>query len=797
MFKNRKISTKLGIGFGAMLLLLLILTIVGLYSISKSNQMLKEVANQNEIYQGVANAVREINEAETNSALMRFYSDKKYCDNVSEDIEQLINYIEPLESKMLDPKNVDMSKKLVEAAKKYGDKDNEYWKLQVTRENIEKERVELRAALLDNIDKVFDAIESTYNKDFIASNPKYPESNKGREEPYIPLERSESLLKTREIRENVHIVAGNINAYLLTEDVQERVDILKNTMEYIKANEKLMSQNELGKYLQTPAGSGSLAKAREAFQKWSDKVNEDLAALTDQEKNVKDKEPITKAVLGNANSLMEGVNAKIMEVEGDAASMGTFGWTLILGVAIFSAVLAIFLALTLTKDLTEGTGAVVEVMNKISQEGDLNVLIRSEFKHRDDEIGELAKAADAILADFKAVENMASELANGNWALSVKVKSDKDTMNANLNSMLDQVNNALREVNTAVEQVATGASQVASASESLSQGSTEAAASIEEITASMGEMGSRTNQNAQNAGDASKLAKQSNEAAANGQDMMKRMIASMQQITKNAAETQQVIKVIDDISFQTNLLALNAAVEAARAGVHGKGFAVVAEEVRNLAARSAKAAAETTEMIENNNKQIREGAEIATETADTLNEIVSFATETAKLIGEIATASIEQAQGLSQVTQGMQQIDSVTQTTTANAEETASVSNEMSGQARTLQELVSRFKLRSASGKSTFSSNTGSTYKSSAPVKSTVSSPSTYKAPSPTVSKPAPAPVAKKSNPVPTPAPKPATTPKKPSPAPKKTASDGWGGVPGDQSSEVTIRLDDSEFGKY
>ena len=176
--------------------------------------------------------------------------------------------------------------------------------------------------------------------------------------------------------------------------------------------------------------------------------------------------------------------------------------------------------------------------------------------------------------------------------------------------------------------------------------------------------------------------------------MMQRMISSMESITKNATDIQKVIKVIDDISFQTNLLALNAAVEAARAGVHGKGFAVVAEEVRNLAARSAKAAAETTQMIEGNSKQISAGADIASQTAEMLNDIVSQVTQVTEIVGRIATASSEQAQGVGQVTQGLHQIDAVTQQNTASAEETASVSNEMSSQAKKLQQLIGQFRLK-------------------------------------------------------------------------------------------------------
>ena len=276
----------------------------------------------------------------------------------------------------------------------------------------------------------------------------------------------------------------------------------------------------------------------------------------------------------------------------------------------------------------------------------------------------------------------------------IAIMSENDSLGLALHTMIENLNEIMSRVNLAVTQVSAGSNQVAEASQSLAAGSSEQAAAIEQITSSMTELGSKTAINAEHASEVEQLSRTARNAAENGNKHMQDMIASMQDISESSREIAKIIKAIDDIAFQTNLLALNAAVEAARAGKHGKGFAVVAEEVRNLAGRSAKAAQETAELIESSVKKVENGAVIVDKTADALTGIVENTAKVTDLVAEIATASNEQSLGISQVNQGLSQVEGVTQQNSAFAEEAAATSEQLSGQAMQLRQLVSRFHLK-------------------------------------------------------------------------------------------------------
>jgi methyl-accepting chemotaxis protein len=252
--------------------------------------------------------------------------------------------------------------------------------------------------------------------------------------------------------------------------------------------------------------------------------------------------------------------------------------------------------------------------------------------------------------------------------------------------ILHQVAASLHE---GASQVTSAASQVASSSQSLAQGAGEQAASLEETSASLEEMSSMIKRNADNSQKANDLAKQARAAAEKGAGDMQEMITAMGGIKASSDEIAKIIKTIDEIAFQTNILALNAAVEAARAGEAGMGFAVVADEVRNLAQRCAQAAKETSAKIEGSIGNTTAGVGISQKVAEALTEIVGRAREVDHLVAEVAGASREQSQGIDQINTAVNQMDKITQSNAASAEESAAAAEELNAQALTLNDAVS------------------------------------------------------------------------------------------------------------
>lgn len=351
---------------------------------------------------------------------------------------------------------------------------------------------------------------------------------------------------------------------------------------------------------------------------------------------------------------------------------------------------------SILKEVGKPLDEVGNVLKEISV-GNLDIQVKGDYNG---EFNGLKENVNATIVELnkiiKMISKITDEISNGNLDLDhlPLFGGDFDTVSSALNLILGTLNNLLKDISIASEEVEFGAKQVAETSQMLAQGSTEQASSIQELTASIAEIASQTKDSAKNANQAYDLSLQVMVNAENGNKQMLQMQNSMTNIHQGSEEITKIIKVIDDIAFQTNILALNAAVEAARAGHHGKGFAVVAEEVRTLAARSADAVKETTNLIEHSNNKVKEGTEIADKTALALNKIVKGIEQVKLLVGSIAGDSNDQAVGIAQINIGIEQVAQVVQQNSATAEESAATSEELTSQATLLMHHINQFRLR-------------------------------------------------------------------------------------------------------
>jgi methyl-accepting chemotaxis protein len=255
-------------------------------------------------------------------------------------------------------------------------------------------------------------------------------------------------------------------------------------------------------------------------------------------------------------------------------------------------------------------------------------------------------------------------------------------------SIASSIQRIISGLNEGADQVAAASSQVSASSQHLAEGASEQASSLEETSASLEELSSMAKQNAGNAGQAKAMMGEAKTVVDKANRQMGDLISAISEITRSSEETGKIIKTIDEIAFQTNLLALNAAVEAARAGEAGAGFAVVADEVRNLAMRSAEAAKNTSELIEKTIKAVQNGNQLTAATQEAFKANAEIAGKVNQLVDEIATASQEQAHGVGQINTAVVEMDKVTQRTAANAEESASASEELSAQAAQMRGYV-------------------------------------------------------------------------------------------------------------
>lgn len=362
---------------------------------------------------------------------------------------------------------------------------------------------------------------------------------------------------------------------------------------------------------------------------------------------------------------------------------------IVIVICVVSFILSTIYCMSLIKAITVPVEKLSEASKKLAV-GDVEVDC---MKIHDDDLGALMDNFANMATAIKEQARIAEVISQGDLTVKVEPRGEKDILGKALQRLVADNNMTLGNIKESTMQVTLGAEQVANASQALAQGSTEQASAIQQVTASMDEIAERTKANASEAAEANNLVHSVKDMAVDGNGQMKSMIQAMNDINESSETISKIIKVIDDIAFQTNILALNAAVEAARAGEHGKGFAVVAEEVRNLAAKSASAASETAEMIEDSIRKVNNGTHLAEATAKSLDEIVDRIDKVVAIIDDIAVVSNDQATAVSQIDQAIGQVSTVVQTNSATSEQCAAASEEMSNQAANLRKLMANYKL--------------------------------------------------------------------------------------------------------
>ncbi|MBP1560074.1 MAG: methyl-accepting chemotaxis protein [Oscillospiraceae bacterium] len=324
------------------------------------------------------------------------------------------------------------------------------------------------------------------------------------------------------------------------------------------------------------------------------------------------------------------------------------------------------------------------------------------YTYRKDEIGNIANAVNMLCLSLKNATNdigrILGEMADENFAVDVDMNrnyymGDFSVLADNLEAIKSKLTTVLTDIHAAAEQVNSGSGQVAAGAQVLSQGTIEQTASIDELARNLQTIEEQVNVNSDNCTEAHKLMNSTSAYLDEVNEKMNSLTEAMNNINETSDKISNIIKTIEDIAFQTNILALNAAVEAARAGEAGKGFAVVADEVRNLAAKSAEAVSDTTSLIDSSIEAVNSGAKITEQTATAVKTLDEYTLAVKKIVDDITESGRRQADMVTRINEDIARIAGVVQSNSATAEESAAASEELSGQAGMLKELIGKFNL--------------------------------------------------------------------------------------------------------
>lgn len=402
-----------------------------------------------------------------------------------------------------------------------------------------------------------------------------------------------------------------------------------------------------------------------------------------------------KSGIETSQEIVDFALDKALEFNEDAGIALENATVMLIVLLVVMVVLCMGVTTVLSRAVSRPISQLTDAVKKLAA-GALNIEIDYYSK---DEVGTLAEMFREMSGSMKAViKDIGQQLgamSNGDFTIAPRAEYTGDYVsikNALIN-IRESLSNTLNEINLSADQVFSGSAQVSDSAQTFSEGAADQAGSIEELAAAINEISFQVRETAANMEAARRLTAKAGEQVAVSNRQMEEMLLAMGEIGAKTEQIRAINNTIEEIAFQTNILALNAAVEAAHAGESGKGFAVVAGEVRRLAGKSTDAAKRTSDLIDGTVQAVEKGRKIANITAESLHNVVESTNEVLNTVDKIDEAAQHQAGSIVQVTQEIDQISYVVQNNSATSEESAAASEELSGQAQMLKELVGRFKI--------------------------------------------------------------------------------------------------------